>query len=277
MPIDREQQRAGTSGGQILDPYADDAREPANPELARRQQAVKRADRWNKGDGALWVMEFLRLTGDACADGRGGVSVMLVRRWQHAHGVHADGMVGPETVTAADAARGGAAASASAAASTATATASSSEAASASASSSSSSSSASLPAHKAHAAVQKPAVDELAHEAPPSQEHAAAEPHKKAHQAHHDKPHQKPLRADWLEEVVDNKARLHRIGEVICIMYRSNEVDYWTAVHWYEKLASASKLGDEVTQPMCEKLTDDLKVIALQIHDASYEFVPGLR
>jgi hypothetical protein len=268
MPIDREQQRAGMSGGQILDPYADEAKEPANPELARRQQAIKRADKWNKNEGALWVMEFLRLTGEACSDGRGGVSVMLVRRWQHAHGIHADGMVGQETVTAADAAaQGGAAGPAMA----------QHGAAGHDAATATSTSSATATAHKAHAAVQKPAVDELAHEAPPAQEHAAAESHKKSHHAHQNKPHEKPLRADWLEEVVDNKARLHRIGEVICIMYRSNEVDYWTAVHWYDKLAAASKLPDDMTQPMCEKLTEDLKVIALQINDASYEFVPGLR
>src|SRR5262249_21278886 len=47
------------------------------------------------------VAEFNRLTGNACADGKGGVDVAKVKRWQGSHGLDDDGEVGPATVAAA--------------------------------------------------------------------------------------------------------------------------------------------------------------------------------
>lgn len=85
--------------------------------LARRRAGARKggsqrevmweAEEWNQTHPE-WVAEFIRLTGRACVsiEKKESVSRFLVANWQSAHGLKADGKIGPETLELAKTAAG---------------------------------------------------------------------------------------------------------------------------------------------------------------------------
>jgi len=77
---------------------------PGGEHRALIMQLIQRATKWNAGHAEL-VAEFNKVSG-----GADGSSAVAVIKWQRAHGLKADGCVGPKTVEAARKAAGVAAA-----------------------------------------------------------------------------------------------------------------------------------------------------------------------
>lgn len=74
--------------------------ESGNASPAKKDQGVHAAAKYNAAHPDL-VAEFNKLTGGKCAGDDAGVSVHAVRQWQMAHGLPADGKVGPKTIATA--------------------------------------------------------------------------------------------------------------------------------------------------------------------------------
>lgn len=72
-----------------------------DPRAMRWAAIVKSATKWNSAHADL-VATFNQLTQGSCAGNHAGVSVSLVRKWQAAHGLPADGKIGPRTLQAAE-------------------------------------------------------------------------------------------------------------------------------------------------------------------------------
>src|SRR4051794_35255868 len=75
----------------------------SDPRMAQAHAFLRQANAFNLAQPEL-VAEFNKLTQGKCAgNGAGGVSVMLVRKWQLGHGMKGDGKIGKSTVDAAKA------------------------------------------------------------------------------------------------------------------------------------------------------------------------------
>ena len=94
--MDRDELRRQAQSGAT----ADAQHEGADPHQGRILRLMRHAALYHQRHAAF-VEEFNELTGGTCRGQNGGVSYMAVRRWQLEHGTRVDGMVGPETLTAA--------------------------------------------------------------------------------------------------------------------------------------------------------------------------------
>ncbi len=89
--------------GAAKKPAGGDSDGPGDKHRALIMQLIQRATKWNAGHVEL-VAAFNKVSG-----GADGASAVAVIKWQRAHGLKADGCVGPKTVEAAQKAAGAAA------------------------------------------------------------------------------------------------------------------------------------------------------------------------
>jgi hypothetical protein len=94
---ERERKSGGKDRAQQQGPADEGARHTAQEK--KRQHLILEARKYNDAHPDL-VDQFHSYTFGECLAGM-GTSVLAVRRWQHEHGLHVDGKVGPLTVAAA--------------------------------------------------------------------------------------------------------------------------------------------------------------------------------
>jgi len=95
--VEERDGKQGAAGGEAAEGQEDNRRVQAA--MVRRAR-IRKAEGFNEAHAEL-VAEFNQMTAGACAGGRGGVDVAKLIEWQRAHGVTADGKLGPKTVEAA--------------------------------------------------------------------------------------------------------------------------------------------------------------------------------